>query len=211
MAIGVHDSPPELGLEEPLSNQPRCVLAAERRVGSGRSTSVTDRPGLIELDRERQVPRIVAHDEDGKLRDVEAWVRSVEVHERRLRLHCAAETDVVAMVRVGPAIGVPKEVLPGGNTIRVLARDRRDGKGNPEPGWAEDPLRTQERDAHAVELEARCESRSRELAVGGTELRQPLEGRQPDAPLSIDHRRPGYGDRGAPCSSSGSATRSRAG
>jgi hypothetical protein len=102
------------------------------------------------------------------------------------------------MVRISPAIRVAEQVLAGGHAIRVLAGDRRDRERNSESCRAEDALWPEKWNPDAIQVESSRKGGPSQLTICGAEVGQPLERREPDSPLPIDHRRPGYGGRRAP-------------
>ncbi len=143
------------------------------------------RPDLV-IDRhdEAQGFGMVLDDEDRPRRFVEALDDAVEIDQRGLPLHGRPQAHIVAMMRIRAAIAVAEEpavdepVVVG--TLAVL--DRRgggDGEGQlGQDGWLEDPLRTDQGDSDALEVEATFEDGTRDggFAEAPALVGQELEG-----------------------------------
>ncbi len=106
---------------------------------------------------------MVLDDEDRPRRFVEALDDAVEIDERGLPLHGRPQAHVVAMTRIGAAIAIAEEsAVDEPIVVGALAVfDRRgggDGEGQlGQDRWLENPLRTDQGDSDAIEVEAAFE------------------------------------------------------
>jgi hypothetical protein len=106
---------------------------------------------------------VILDDEDRPRRFIEAGDDTVQVDEGRLALHGRPQPEVVSMTRIGASIAIAKEAGVGEAVVvgALAVLDRRggcDGEGDiGEDGGLEDALRTDQRDAGAVEVEAAFE------------------------------------------------------
>ncbi len=136
---------------------------------------------------------MVLDDEDRPRRFIEPLDDSVQVDEGRPPLHGRPQPDVVPMIRIGAAIAIAEEaavdepVIVG--AIPVLdRRGGRDGEGDlGQDGWFEDPLRSDQRDPDAFELEAPFEDGARDgrFAEASPLLRVEVEGVQADRCVAV--------------------------
>src|SRR4051794_27354391 len=108
LSIRGHNSPSKFGLEQALADQASRVLASERSVVDLSDSLGWRRrnPRFVNEDGEHQRLAILADDEHGKRREVVTRISPKEIDQGRPLGHGAAQSGVVAMVRVRPAIRV---------------------------------------------------------------------------------------------------------
>ncbi len=148
---------------------------------------------VIDRDDEAQGVGMVLGDEDRPRRFVEALDDAVEIDERGLPLHGRAQTHVVAMMRIGAAIAIAEEAVLGEAVIvrTILALDGRGGRDREgqlgQDGGLEDPLRSDQGNSGALELEATFEDRARDggFAEAAPMLGQEVERAQADSGVVV--------------------------